>query len=60
MIREMHHLNARDPHTDMCRLDHAHVIRAIANSEKNSLLVLLHQLHNECFLERRNTTCKGA
>ena len=39
----------------MSCLNHAYVVRTIADGKKNSLLTLLDELDDQRFLQRRNT-----
>lgn len=51
----MAHLDPRYSHTNMCCLNHAYIVRTIADGKKNSLLILLDQLNDKRFLQWRDT-----
>jgi len=55
----MAHLNPRYPHANMRRLNHAYVVRTIADSKKDRLQILLDQLDHKRFLQRGDTAFKG-
>ena len=46
------YLKTGDTDTNMCRLDHADVIRTITNSQKQRLLVFLDKLNDQGLLQR--------
>ena len=48
-------LNSRDTDTNVCGLDHADVVGAVADREQVRLEVFLHQLDDEGFLQGRNS-----
>ena len=50
------HLDARDAHPDVRRLDHAHVVGTIPDREQDRFLVLLDKLDHERLLQRRHST----
>ena len=47
-------LDARDADPDVCGLDHADVVGAVADGQEDGLLVLLDELDDERLLERRH------
>ena len=49
-------LDSRDTDTNVCCLDHADVVGAVADREQVRHEVFLHQLDDEGFLEGRNST----
>lgn len=50
------YLDSRYTYADMGGLDHAHVIRAVANCQKDRLLILLDEFDDKSFLQWRHTT----
>lgn len=49
--------DTRDTDANVCSLDHADVVGAVANCEQDGLLVLLDEFDDECLLQRGHTTC---
>lgn len=49
------YLDSGDANTDVSGLNHANIIRTIANGKQNRFLVLLDKLNDEGFLERGHT-----
>lgn len=51
----LHALVATDPHSDVSRLNHAHVVCTVADRERDGLHVFLHHVHNLWLLQRRHS-----
>lgn len=52
----METFNTADSDPDVCGLDHGHVIRTVADGQKQRLQVSLHELDDQSFLQGRDTT----
>lgn len=55
-INSLEPLFARDSDPNVCRLNHADIVRSISDGKCHGTETILHQIHNECFLERRHST----
>ncbi len=51
----LHALVATDPHSDVSRLNHAHVVGAVAYRQRDGLHVFLHHVHDLRLLQRRHS-----
>lgn len=51
----LHALVATDPHANMCCLNHAHVVGAVPNCQRDGLYMLLHHIHNLGLLQWRHS-----
>ena len=56
----MTNLDTGDTNTDMRSLDHADVVRTVANGQCHCAYALLNQFDNERFLQWRDTTANDA
>jgi len=52
----LHALVAADPHSNVRRLNHAHIVCTVADRQRDGLHVFLHHIHNLRLLQRRNST----
>ena len=51
----LHALVAADPHSDVSRLDHPHVIGTVTDRQRDGLHVFLHHVHDLGLLQRRHS-----
>lgn len=58
-IGGLHALVATDPHSDVSRLNHAHVVGTVADRQRDRLHVLLHHVHDLGLLQRRHSEGAG-
>lgn len=51
----LHALVATDPHSDVSRLNHAHIVCTVPDRQCDGLHVFLHHIHDLGLLQRRHS-----